>query len=138
MKNVILITLILSNALVYSQDPNKRIGDLSIFSEPSEDQLELWSQFDKFLVETYNYIKFEKNQLETKDVNPFKDSIFVNEFNEVTYRVIYDSAKGFKDSLFFKDPNVKNYKNINEWAQIKYPLFMKFNKAFNRYLDKKN
>ncbi len=68
-------------------------------------------------------------------MNPFKDSTFIKKHINLTYRDVYKSAKAYRDSLFFKDVDNKNYNNINEWAFEKFPSFMRFNFDFNKYLE---
>ena len=77
----------------------------------------------------------EKQEAKNYQMNPFKDSIFIKTHVNLTYRDIYRSAKAYKDSLFYKDPNYKTYNNINEWAMEKFPSFMKFNLDYNKYLE---
>ena len=133
-KRILLITMLFSCLFNYSQI-NDTIGNLSIFAEPSKDELLLWMKFDTFLFETYNYVKREKIMLNNEINNPFKDSIFINKFKTVTYRTIYDSAKAYRDSIFYKNGDYKKYKNINQWAIEKFPLFTSFNKEFNKFLE---
>ena len=135
MKKVFLF-FILFQALSYSQSSDKiLLGEISIFSEPSSEELNKWGEFDKFLLETYNYVQMEKQEAKNYQMNPFKDSIFIKTHINLTYRDIYRSAKAYKDSLFYKDPNYKTYNNINEWAMEKFPSFMKFNLDYNKYLE---
>ena len=135
MKKVFLF-FILFQALSYSQSSDKiLLGEISIFSEPSSEELIKWGEFDKFLLETYNYVQNEKQEAKNYQMNPFKDSIFIKTHVNLTYRDIYRSAKAYKDSLFYKDPNYKTYNNINEWAMEKFPSFMKFNLDYNKYLE---
>jgi len=133
-RKVVLITMLFSNSFNYSQI-NDTIGHLSIFNEPSDDMLILWKDFDVFLLETYNYVKREKIMLNNEIKNPFKDSIFINKFKTVTYRTIYNSAKAYRDSTFYKNGDHKKFKNINQWAMEKFPLFTEFNKEFNKFLE---
>ena len=49
-KNLLLLTMLLYSLFNYSQI-NDTIGDLSIFAEPSKDELILWKEFDIFLLE---------------------------------------------------------------------------------------
>ena len=135
MKKVFLF-FILFQALSYSQSSDMiLLGEISIFSEPSSEELIKWGEFDKFLLETYNYVQNEKQEAKNYQMNPFKDSIFIKTHVNLTYRDIYRSAKAYKDSLFYKDPNYKTYNNINEWAMEKFPSFMKFNLDYNKYLE---
>ena len=133
-KNLLLLTMLLYSLFNYSQI-NDTIGNLSVFTEPSKDELILWKEFDIFLLETYNYVKREKIMLNNEIKNPFKDSIFINKFNTVTYRTIYNSAKAYRDSTFYKNGDYKKYKNINQWAIEKFPLFTSFNIEFNKFLE---
>ena len=135
MKKVVLI-LIFAQSLSFSQtSKNILIGNISIFTEPSKTELNKWADYDKFLLETYMYVKNEKMEVENYPVNPFKDSIFIKKHKDLTYRDVYNSAKAYKDSLFYKDPKYHTYKNINEWASEKFPSFMKFNSDYNKYLE---
>ena len=135
MKKVFLF-FILFQTLSYSQYSDKKLlGEISIFSEPSGEELIKWGEYDKFLLETYNYVQMEKQVAINYQMNPFKDSIFIKKHISLTYRDIYRSAKAYKDSLFYKDPNYKTYNNINEWAMEKFPSFMKFNLDYNKYLE---
>lgn len=135
MKKVFLF-FILFQTLSYSQSSDMiLLGEISIFSEPSNQELNKWGKYDKFLLETYNYVKKEKQEANSYLVNPFKDSVFIKTHKNLTYRDIYRSAKAYKDSLFYKDPDYKNYNNINEWAWKKFPSFMKFNLDYNKYLE---
>ena len=99
------------------------------------EELKKWKEFDYFLIETYNYVKNEKSEQEGKSNNPFTDSIFIRKFKNVTYKIIYDSAKAFRDSAYHKSPQRENYQNITEWANEKFPLFSKFNREYNKYLN---
>jgi hypothetical protein len=135
MKKVLLFFVLLQT-LSYSQTAkNISLGEISIFIELSEEEISQLAEYDKFLLETYSYVKNEKQELENSPINPFKDSTFIKKHINLTYRDIYKSAKAYKDSLFFKDPNYKTYNNINEWALEKFPTFMKFNLDFNKYLE---
>tara|TARA_B100000886_G_scaffold279765_1_gene203825 strand:- start:21 stop:440 length:420 start_codon:yes stop_codon:yes gene_type:complete len=135
MKRVFLF-FILFQTLSYSQSSdNILLGEISIFSEPSSEELIKWDEYDKFLLETYNYVKKEKQEANSYPMNPFKDSVFIKTHKNLTYRDIYRSAKAYKDSLFYKDPDYKTYNNINEWAMEKFPSFMKFNLDYNKYLE---
>ena len=133
-KRILVLTILFSSLFNYSQI-NDSIGYLSIFTEPSKDELILWKDFDIFLFQTYNYIKREKIMLNNEINNPFKDSIFINKFKTVTYRTIYNSAKAYRDSTFYKNGDYKKYKNINQWAIEKFPLFTSFNIEFNKFLE---
>lgn len=133
-KRILVLTILFSSLFNYSQI-NDTIGNLSVFTEPSKDELILWKEFDIFLLETYNYVKREKIMLNNEIKNPFKDSIFINKFNTVTYRTIYNSAKAYRDSTFYKNGDYKKYKNINQWAMEKFPLFTNFNIEFNKFLE---
>ena len=133
-KRILVLTILFSSLFNYSQI-NDSIGNLSIFTEPSKDELILWKDFDIFLFQTYNYIKREKIMLNNEIKNPFKDSIFMNKFKTVTYRTIYNSARVYRDSTFYKNGDYKKYKNINQWAIEKFPLFTSFNIEFNKFLE---
>tara|TARA_B100000941_G_scaffold13040_1_gene8044 strand:- start:224 stop:643 length:420 start_codon:yes stop_codon:yes gene_type:complete len=127
---------ILIQTLSYSQSTDKiLIGEMSIFSEPSDEQLVKWGEYDRFLLETYKYVKNEKKDARNYPMNPFKDSIFIKKHISLTYRDIYISAKAYKDSLFYKDPDYKTYNGIYDWAMEKFPSFMKFNLDYNKYLE---
>ena len=77
MKKVYLFFIILQT-LSYSQSSdNVLLGEISIFSEPSNQELNKWGKYDKFLLETYNYVKKEKQEANSYPVNPFKDSVFI-------------------------------------------------------------
>ena len=132
-----LIFLLLHTAIFfgYSQYETKDIGQVSIFEEPTKEELKNWKEFDYFLIETYNYVKKEKTELKSKSNNPFTDSIFIKKFKNVTYKIIYDSAKAFRDSAYHKSPERGNYQNISEWASYKFPIFSKFNREYNKYLN---
>ena len=135
MKRPFLFFVILQT-LSYSQiSKNISLGEISIFTEPSDKQITEWAEYDKFLLETYYYVKNEKQELENYPMNPFKDSTFIKKHINLTYRDVYKSAKAYRDSLFFKDADYKNYNNINEWAFEKFPSFMRFNFDFNKYLE---
>ena len=130
------LVYIFFQTLSYSQiSKNISIGEISIFTEPSNEDITQWSEYDKFLLETYYYVKNEKQELENYPMNPFKDSTFIKKHINLTYRDVYKSAKAYRDSLFFKDANYKTYNNINEWAFEKFPSFMRFNLDFNKYLE---
>ena len=133
-KRILVLAILFSSLFNYSQI-NDSIGNLSIFTEPSKDELILWKDFDIFLFQTYNYIKREKIMLNNEINNPFKDSIFINKFKTVTYRTIYNSAKAYRDSTFYKNGDYKKYENINQWAIEKFPLFTSFNIEFNKFLE---
>ena len=135
MKKVFLF-FVLFQTLTYCQLSDKKLlGEVSIFSEPSSEELIKWGEYDKFLLETYNYVKKEKQEAMKYPVNPFKDSIFIKKHIGLTYRDVYRSAKAYKDSLFYKDLDYKNYNDISEWALEKFPSFMKFNLDYNKYLE---
>ena len=135
MKRLFLFFVLLQT-LSYSQiSKNISLGEISIFTEPSDKQITEWAEYDKFLLETYYYVKNEKQELENYPMNPFKDSTFIKKHINLTYRDVYKSAKAYRDSLFFKDADYKNYNNINEWAFEKFPSFMRFNFDFNKYLE---
>ena len=135
MKKVFLIFIIFQT-LSYSQISKKiSVGEISIFTEPFQEEITQWAKYDKFLLETYYYVKNEKQELENYSMNPFKDSTFIKKHINLTYIDIYKSAKAYRDSLFFKDANYKTYNNINEWAFEKFPSFMRFNLDFNKYLE---
>ena len=54
----VFIFLFFFQTLSYSQSSDSiLIGEISIFSEPSDEQLIKWGKYDKFLLETYNYVK---------------------------------------------------------------------------------
>ena len=73
MKKVFLIFIIFQT-LSYSQiSKNIYLGEISIFTEPSNKQITEWAEYDKFLLETYYYVKNEKQELESYPINPFKD-----------------------------------------------------------------
>ena len=133
-KRILVLAILFSSLFNYSQI-NDSIGNLSIFAEPSKDELILWKDFDIFLFQTYNYIKREKIMLNNEINNPFKDSIFINKFKTVTYRTIYNSAKAYRDSTFYKNGDYKKYENINQWAIEKFPLLTSFNIEFNKFLE---
>ena len=134
----VFIFLFFFQTLSYSQSSDRILfGEISIFSEPSDEQLIKWGKYDKFLLETYNYVKNEKNEAGNYPMNPFNDSIFIKKHLNLTYRDIYISAKAYKDSLFYKDPDYETYNNINDWAMEKFPSFMKFNIDYNMYLESK-
>ena len=135
MKRLFLFFVILQT-LSYSQiSKNISLGEISIFTEPSNKQITEWAEYDKFLLETYYYVKNEKQELDNYPMNPFKDSTFIKKHINLTYRDVYKSAKAYRDSLFFKDADYKTYNNINEWAFEKFPSFMRFNLDFNKYLE---
>ena len=135
MKRLFLFFVLLQT-LSYSQiSKNISLGEISIFIEPSDKQITEWAEYDKFLLETYYYVKNEKQELENYPMNPFKDSTFIKKHINLTYRDVYKSAKAYRDSLFFKDADYKTYNNINEWAFEKFPSFMRFNFDFNKYLE---
>ena len=69
--------------------------EISIFTEPSHEEINQWSEYDKFLLETYFYVKNEKQKLENYPMNPFKDSTFIKKNINLTYRDIYKSAKAY-------------------------------------------
>ena len=136
---IVFLLLIVFQTLSYSQtSKNISVGEISIFTEPSQEEITQWAEYDKFLLETYYYVKIEKQELESYLMNPFKDSTFIKKHINLTYRDIYKSAKAYKDSLFFKDADYKTYSDINEWALEKFPSFMKFNLDFNKYLELKH
>tara|TARA_B100000963_G_scaffold307500_1_gene282561 strand:- start:1781 stop:2197 length:417 start_codon:yes stop_codon:yes gene_type:complete len=135
LKKVFLIFIIFQT-LSYPQISKKiSVGEISIFTEPSQEEITQWAEYDKFLLDTYYYVKNEKQELESYPMNPFKDSTFIKKHINLTYIDIYKSAKAYRDSLFFKDANYKAYNNINEWAFEKFPSFMRFNLDFNKYLE---
>ncbi len=113
------------------------IGQTSIFVEPTNLELIQWENFDLFLIETYRYVKNEKKLLLEEKNNPFEDSLFIRKFKHVTYWTIYESAKAYRDSVYFKSNANKKYKNINQWAWEQFPEFMSFNKEFNSFINKK-
>ena len=130
------LTCIVFQTLSFSQiSKNISLGEISIFTEPSVEEITQWAEYDKFLLETYYYVKNEKQELENYPMNPFKDSTFIKKHINLTYRDVYKSAKAYRDSLFFKDADYKTYNNINEWAFEKFPSFMRFNSDFNKYLE---
>jgi len=110
------------------------IGQTSIFVEPTNLELIQWENFDLFLIETYRYVKNEKKLLLEEKNNPFEDSLFIRKFKHVTYWTIYESAKAYRDSVYFKSNANKKYKNINQWAWERFPEFMNFNKEFNNFI----
>lgn len=123
---------------IYSQKINKDlIGNLSIFEEPEIDQLKNWNQFDPFLAKTFDYVANEKAQLLGNPNNPFNDSLFKKKFKHITYRTIYDSAKAYKDSIYYKSQDKNRFENIYLWSLEKFPDFMQFRKEYNKYLEKK-
>ena len=74
----VFIFLFFFQTLSYSQSSDRILfGEISIFSEPSDEQLIKWGKYDKFLLETYNYVKNEKKEAENYTMNPFNDSIFI-------------------------------------------------------------
>ena len=130
------LTCIVFQTLSFSQiSKNISLGEISIFTEPSVEEITQWAEYDKFLLETYYYVKNEKQELENYPMNPFKDSTFIKKHINLTYRDVYKSAKAYRDSLFFKDADYKTYNNINKWAFEKFPSFMRFNTDFNKYLE---
>ena len=59
----VFIFLFFFQTLSYSQSSDRILfGEISIFSEPSDEQLIKWGKYDKFLLETYNYVKNEKKE----------------------------------------------------------------------------
>ena len=134
-KKLIFLFFYTANLFCYSQYETENIGLISILKEPTNEELKKWKEFDYFLIETYNYVKNEKSEQEGKSNNPFTDSIFIRKFKNVTYKIIYDSAKAFRDSAYHKSPQRENYQNITEWANEKFPLFSKFNREYNKYLN---
>lgn len=137
-KYLFIIKLFTWNTISCQNIKNNSIGQISIFEEPSNSELKQWRNYDLFMIETYRYVLNEKKILEGRDNNPFEDSLFVKNFSHITYRKIYESAKAFKDSLYFKSPDKNKFKNINEWALETFSEFMEFNKAFNDFIKHKN
>ena len=134
-KKLFLICVVFQTLSFSQISKNISLGEISIFIEPSDKQITEWAEYDKFLLETYYYVKNEKQELENYPMNPFKDSTFIKKHINLTYRDVYKSAKAYRDSLFFKDADYKTYNNINEWAFEKFPSFMRFNFDFNKYLE---
>ena len=133
----VLIVLVFSFHKISSQSsPNEIIGNLSIFEDPTLIQLKKWNQFDPFLSETFDYISNEKAELMGKPKNPFSDSLFVKKFKHITYRTIYDSAKAYRDSVYYKSGDINKFGNIYLWAKEKFPDFVKFQTEYNKYLNK--
>ena len=137
-KYLFIIKLFTWNTISCQNIKNNSIGQISIFEEPSNSELKQWRNYDLFMIETYRYVLNEKKILEGRDNNPFEDSLFVKNFSHITYRKIYESAKAFKDSLYFKSPDKDKFKNINEWALETFSEFMEFNKAFNDFIKLNN
>ena len=75
--------MLLCSLFNYSQI-NDTIGNLSVFTEPSKDELILWKEFDIFLLETYKYVKREKIMLNNEIKNPFKYK-FCNRIRKYKY-----------------------------------------------------
>lgn len=141
MKKLILLLLLISFAFypkkTYCQKIKKElIGSISIFEEPKINELKNWNNFDPFLAKTFDYIANEKAQLLGNPNNPFNDSIFINKFKHITYRTIYESAKAYKDSVYYKSQDKKRYSNIYLWAKEKYPDFMQFREEYNKYIER--
>ncbi len=141
MKKLILLLLIISFTFypkkICSQKINKElIGSISIFEEPEINELKNWNKFDPFLAKAFDYVANEKAQLLGNPNNPFNDSIFINKFKHITYRTIYESAKAYKDSVYYKSQDIKRYSNIYLWAKEKFPEFMQFREEYNEYLER--
>lgn len=134
-KKLFLICVVFQKLSFSQISKNISLGEISIFTEPSNEEIIQWAEYDKFLLETYYYVKNEKQELENYPMNPFKDSTFIKKHINLTYRDVYKSAKAYRDSLFFKDADYKTYNNINKWAFEKFPSFMRFNLDFNKYLE---
>ena len=134
-KKLFLICVVFQTLSFSQISKNISLGEISIFTEPSSEEIIQWAEYDKFLLETYYYVKNEKQELENYPMNPFKDSAFIKKHINLTYRDVYKSAKAYRDSLFFKDADYKTYNNINKWAFEKFPSFMRFNLDFNKYLE---
>ena len=134
-KKLFLICVVFQKLSFSQISKNISLGEISIFTEPSNEEIIQWAEYDKFLLETYYYVKNEKQELENYPMNPFKDSAFIKKHINLTYRDVYKSAKAYRDSLFFKDADYKTYNNINKWAFEKFPSFMRFNLDFNKYLE---
>ena len=133
----VLIVLVFSFHKTLSQSSsNEIVGNMSIFEDPNLIQLEKWTQFDPFLSETFDYISFEKAELLDKSNNPFGDSLFVKKFKYITYRTIYDAAKAYRDSVYYKSGDINKFGNIYLWAKEKFPDFVKFQTEYNKYLNK--
>ena len=124
------------NTLLSQELKNKQLGKISIFEEPKLEELEKWYEFDPYLGKAYEYVKNEKKQLYGNLNNPFLDSIFKKKFYKITYWTIYESAKAYRDSLYYKSSGRSEFKNITLWAQDKFPDFMMFRREYNRYLEK--
>ena len=77
MKKVFLIFIIFQT-LSYPQISKKiSVGEISIFTEPSHEEITQWAEYDKFLLDTYYYVKNEKQELESNPMNPFQDQTFI-------------------------------------------------------------
>ena len=124
------------NPLLSQGLKNKQFGKIPIFEEPNSGELERWNEFDPYLRKAYEYVKNEKKQLYGNLNNPFIDSVFKRKFYKITYWTIYESAKAYRDSLYYKSSDKNKFKNITHWAQHKFPDFMKFRREYNRYLEK--
>ena len=134
---LVFIPLVFYPNKTFSQNTKKNlIGNLSIFKEPEINELKNWNQFDPFLAKTFDYIANEKAQLLGSPNNPFNDSLFIKKFEHITYRIIYESAKAYKDSVFYKSQDSKRFSNIYLWAKEKFPDFMKFREEYNKYIDR--
>ena len=65
MKKIFLF-FILFQTLSHSQHSDEILfGEISIFSDPSSEELKKWGEYDKFLLETYNYVQMEKQEVGT-------------------------------------------------------------------------
>ncbi len=142
MKKLIVLSIFMAFVFytenIYSQKIKKDlVGNLSIFEEPKIDQLKNWNQFDPFLAKTFDYVANEKAQLLGNPNNPFNDSLFIKKFKHITYRTIYDSAKAYKDSIYYKSQDKNRFENIYLWSLEKFPDFMQFRKEYNKYIEKK-
>ena len=135
--NFLFVSLITLTHISSQIIKNEDIGQISIFDEPTNLELMQWKDFDLFMIETYRYIKNEKKLLLDDKNNPFEDSLFMKKFKHITYLTIYESAKAYRDSVYFKSNANKKYKNINQWAWERFPEFMNFNKEFNNFIKGK-
>ena len=135
--NFLFVSLITLTHISSQIIKNDDIGQISIFDEPTNLELMQWENFDLFMIETYRYIKNEKKLLLENKNNPFEDSLFIKKFKHITYLTIYESAKAYRDSVYFKSNAYKKYKNINQWAWERFPEFMNFNKEFNNFIKEK-
>ena len=88
MKKVFLIFIIFLT-LSYSQISKKiSVGEISIFTEPYQEEITQWAEYDKFLLDNYYYVKNEKQELESYPMNPFKDSNHKKTYKSYLHRHI--------------------------------------------------